>query len=112
MSIPASPTPIRLKDALLSGNRDTRHCVYRYENGKVSCQTLPAHQAAELLDSGVYFQCPTKAEEAEAAVIADKEIFKESAETKDAADDPEPNVDKRSKEYREWKERNQKEDSE
>jgi len=111
MSIPASPTPIRLKDALLSGNRDTRHCVYRCVDGDLSCQSLPAIQAAELLESGVYFQCPTKAVDAYKAIL-EGIIDGTFGEKPELELDPEPSVDKRSKEYREWKERNQKEDSE
>ena len=82
--------------------------MYRCEDGVVSCQTLPAEEAAELLESGVYFQCPTKAKEEylvptsnavkDVVEKIDESIIEHFRENTDPSQ-----MDKRTKEYKEWK---------
>jgi len=77
--------------------------VYRCEDGVVSCQTLPAEQAAELLESGVYFQCPTAAKEASTAVKVAAVTEEPAAKQEEVTAVHPSQMDKRTKEYKEWK---------
>lgn len=99
----ANPKPIFLKEALESGDEDALFCIYKCIDGELSSKTVKAKEASEMLDTGDYYDNPTSALSHDDDSCMDDEPIAQS--------DPEPDIDKRSKEYREWKERNQKDNS-
>lgn len=101
--MPTAPKPVFLKDALDSGDKVARFCVYRFEDGVRKSQIGNAQQASALMDEG-WFDCPSKAESAyneSLEATFQQELEEEEPEV---AEEIHPSkMDKRTKEYKAWK---------